>query len=109
MASGFSGADLFRLLASMALVLALMGALLWALRRLQGRMNSQNPGRRLQLIEALSVVTRQNIALVRVGEREVLIGISAAQMCALASWPQGADLNPTVSEIQAPSDPNHAA
>ena len=98
MASGFSGADLFRLLASMALVLALMGALLWALRRLQGRMNSQNPGRRLQ-----------QIALVRVGEREVLIGISAAQMCALASWPQGADLNPTVSEIQAPSDPNHAA
>jgi len=59
MASGFSGADLFRLLASMALVLALMGALLWALRRLQGRMNSQNPGRRLQLIEALSVGTRQ--------------------------------------------------
>ena len=38
MASGLGSADLFRMLGSFALVLALMAALLWALRKLQTRM-----------------------------------------------------------------------
>jgi len=46
MAPGFGSAELFRMIGSFALVLILMAALLWALRRLQSRMNSQNSGRR---------------------------------------------------------------
>ena len=52
-------------------------------------MNSQNAGRRLQIIESLSVGTRQKVALIRVGEREVLIGISPTQINGIASWPDG--------------------
>ena len=66
MAPGFGSAELFRMIGSFALVLALMAVLLWALRRLQSRMNSQNSGRRLQIIETVSVGPRQKIALVRV-------------------------------------------
>jgi flagellar protein FliO/FliZ len=86
MAPGFGSADLFRMIGSFALVLALMAALLWALRRLQSRMHSQNSGRRLQIIESLSIGPRQKIALVRVGDHEVMVGITASQISALAQW-----------------------
>lgn len=89
MAPGITGADVFRMLGSLALVIALLVALLWALRKFQGKMNSQNAGRRLQIIESLSVGTRQKVALIRVGEREVLIGISPTQINGIASWPDG--------------------
>jgi len=89
MTPGISGADLFRMLGSLALVVALMLALLWGLRQLQSRINGQNSGRRLQIIESLSVGTRQKVALIRVGEREVLIGISPTQINGIASWPDG--------------------
>jgi flagellar biogenesis protein FliO len=41
----------------------------------------------LQVIEAVSVGPRQKIALVRVGGREVLVGVSPTQLTALGSWP----------------------
>jgi flagellar biogenesis protein FliO len=63
--------------------------LLWGLRQLQSKINSQNSGRRLQIIESLSVGTRQKVALIRVGEREVLIGISPTQINGISSWPDG--------------------
>lgn len=66
MPSGISGADLMRLIGSMALVIALMGGLLWLLRRMQTRISGQSRGRRLQLIESLSLNTRHKLALVQV-------------------------------------------
>jgi len=87
MATGLGSADLFRMIGSFVLVLVIMAALLWALRKLQSRMNSQNPGRRLQIIESLSVGPRQKFALLRVGEHEVLVGITPTQMTSLAQWP----------------------
>jgi flagellar protein FliO/FliZ len=87
MASGLGSADLFRMLGSFALVLALMAALLWALRKLQTRMGAQGTGRRMQIIESLSVGPRQKFALLRVGEHEVLVGITPTQMTSLAQWP----------------------
>ena len=93
MAPGFGSAELFRMIGSFALVLALMAALLWALRRLQSRMNSQNSGRRLQIIETVSVGPRQKIALVRVGTHEVLVGITPAQMTSLGQLPEGSHIS----------------
>jgi len=89
MAPGLTGADVFRMLGSLGLVIALLVALLWALRRLQGKMYDQNSSRRLQIIESLSVGPRQKVALIRVGKREVLIGISPTQINGIASWPDG--------------------
>jgi len=91
MPPGLASADLFRMLGSFALVLALMAALLWALRKLQSRLNSQNSGRRLNVIESLSVGPRQKFALLRVGQHEVLVGITPTQMTALAHWPEGSE------------------
>ena len=106
MAPGITGADVFRMLGSLGLVIALLVALLWALRKLQGKMNSQNAGRRLQIIESLSLGTRQKVALIRVGEREVLIGISPTQINGIASWPDGA-LQPADFQDSLASSPSH--
>jgi flagellar biogenesis protein FliO len=47
MAPGITGADLFRVLGSLALVIALLVLLLWALKRLNIKISSQNAGRKL--------------------------------------------------------------
>ena len=114
MPPGLASADLFRMLGSFALVLAIMAALLWALRKLQSRMNSPNSGRRLNVIESLSVGPRQKFALLRVGQHEVLVGITPTQMTALAHWPEGADqaavqLPTTPPASHSPSGETHVA
>lgn len=82
--------DMLRFMGSMLLVLALLGGLLWGLKRLQtGALRPGGAARQLQIIEAVSVGPRQKIALVRVGNREVLVGVSPAQITALGQWPAG--------------------
>ena len=69
------------------LVLVLLVAVLWALRRMQGikGLNGLRPvQRRLSVVEALSVGPRQKIALVRVDEQEVLIGLTPNGFCMLS-------------------------
>ncbi len=80
--------DVLRMVASLVLVFGLLGGLLWMLRRMQTlRPNGQT--RQLQVIESISLGPRQKVALLRVGEREVLVGISPAQLTALGEWPLG--------------------
>jgi len=57
------------------------------------RKNSQNSGRRLQIIETVSVGPRQKIALIRVGNHEVLVGITPTQMTSLGQLPEGSHIS----------------
>ena len=87
MASGLSAVDMLRFAGSLVLVLCLLGGLLWALKRMQTGVRPGGGLKQLQVIEAVSVGPRQKVALVRVGKREVLVGISPAQITALGNWP----------------------
>ena len=87
MASGLSAIDMLRFAGSLILVLCLLGGLLWALKRMQTGVRPGGGLKQLQVIEAVSVGPRQKVALVRVGSREVLVGISPAQITALGNWP----------------------
>ncbi len=78
--------DMLRFASSLVLVLVLLGGLLWALKRMQSGVRPGNSSRQLQVIEAVSVGPRQKVALVRVGNREVLVGVSPTQLTALGSW-----------------------
>jgi flagellar protein FliO/FliZ len=89
MANGISAMDMLRFAGSLVLVFCLLGGLLWALKRMQSGVRAGAGERQLQVIEAVSVGPRQKIALVRVGHREVLVGISPTQITALGSWPAG--------------------
>lgn len=93
------------MIGSMALVLIALGALLWVLRRMQAKMVSQTPGRRMHLVETLSLNTRHKLALVRVDGRDVLVGVSPAQLTALAQWsPADQAAHPTATPSSAPFD-----
>ena len=59
MAPGFDSTDLFRMIGSFALVLAIMAGLLWTLRKLQSRLNSQNAGKRRRCLLRMRHLPRQ--------------------------------------------------
>ena len=88
MNTGLSFADALQYLLSFALVIGLLLATLWGLRKMQNgspfmRKNSQ----RLHSIETLSIGPRQKVVLIQVDGQDVLIGVTAHQMTALTAWP----------------------
>jgi flagellar protein FliO/FliZ len=81
--------DWLQYLFSFIFVIGLLLALLWTLRKLQGGSSLLGKNtQRMQTLETLSVGTRQKIMLIRVDDREILIGVSAQQMSVLAPWPE---------------------
>jgi flagellar protein FliO/FliZ len=95
--------DWLQYLFSFVFVIGLLLTLLWTLRKLQNgssllRKNTQ----RLQTLETLSVGTRQKIMLIRVDEREILVGVTAQQMTVLSPWPETQQAAPTSPETNTP-------
>ncbi len=86
-----SGLDFLRLAGSMVIVLLLLGALYWTLRKLKSVQRTQGDARALQLLETISLGPRQKVALLRVGDHQVLVGISPSQFTALGTWPHAAN------------------
>jgi flagellar protein FliO/FliZ len=86
------GIDWLRIGTSFALVVLILGALFWILRRVKAIQYSGGQQRKLQVLETLSVGPRQKIALLRIGTREILVGVSVSQFTALASWETAAQI-----------------
>ena len=80
--------DWLQYLFSFVFVIGLLLALLWSLRKLQnGSPLLRKSSQRLQTLETLSVGPRQKIMLIRVDEREILVGVSAQNITVLSPWP----------------------
>ena len=81
--------DWLQYLFSFIFVIGLLLALLWTLRKLQGGSSLLGKNtQRMQTLETLSVGTRQKIMLIRVDDREILIGVTAQQLSVLTPWPE---------------------
>jgi flagellar protein FliO/FliZ len=79
--------DWLQYLFSFVFVIGLLLTLLWTLRKLQnGQGLLRKHTQRLQTVETLSVGTRQKIMLIRVDEREILVGVSAQNITVLSPW-----------------------
>jgi flagellar protein FliO/FliZ len=87
MNAGLNAMDVLRMVGSMAVVIALLLAVLWGLKRIQNQMLTAHHSGRMQVLESQNIGTRQKIALVRVGEHEVLLGITPTHINALGHWP----------------------
>ena len=75
------------LLAAAALLLVLLVAALWALRR--GAVGApwwRAAPRRLHLVEVRALGPRHRVVLLRVDDREVLIGVSPGQISVIDRW-----------------------
>ena len=86
MGTAATSIDWLRVSASMLLVLGLLGALLWTLKRMKVLQIQHKGPPMLQVLETISVGPRQKMALVRVGAHQVLVGMTASQFTALGSW-----------------------
>ena len=86
MGTAATSIDWLRVSASMLLVLGLLAALLWMLKRMKGLQIQHKGPPMLQVLETISVGPRQKMALVRVGAHQVLVGMTANQFTALGQW-----------------------
>ena len=82
-----------------AIVLALLGGVLYVLKRMQGGNLLGMPARKIKVIEMVSVAPRQKVVLLRVKDHDVLIGVSPQQINAIATFPVSAD------ELQTEANP----
>lgn len=76
---------------SFALVLALLGVLLYTLKKMQ---NGGLPGmtqRRMRVLDSMSMAPRQKLVLIRVKGQDILLGVTAQQINTLASFPLSDD------------------
>jgi flagellar protein FliO/FliZ len=80
--------DWLRIGGSVVLVLVLLAAMLWILQRLRSIQIAKGGIRKLEVIETMSIGPRQKIALVRVDQHMILIGMSANQFTSLGQWQQ---------------------
>ena len=84
MSNGWTFLDWLQYLLSFALVIGLLLAMLWALRKLQnGQGFIKRPHQRLNMVESLSVAPRQKIALIRLDDQEILVGITPQSITVL--------------------------
>ena len=87
MNTGWTFLDWVQYAFSFALVIGLLLALLWTLRKMQnGSTLLRKKNQRMQTLETLSVGTRQKILLIQVDGQNVLVGVTAHQMTALSPW-----------------------
>lgn len=103
MNTGWTFSDWLQYVLSFALVIGLLLAVLWGLRKMQNgnsflRKNTQ----RLQTIESLSIGPRQKIVLIQVDGQDVLVGVTAHQMTALSPWPVQTPAPAEPTEIHKP-------
>lgn len=88
MNTGWTFIDWLQYVLSFALVIGLLLALLWTLRKMQnGSHMLRKKNQRLHTVETLSIGPRQKIVLLQVDGRDVLIGVTAHQMTALSPCP----------------------
>lgn len=83
---------------SFLLVIALLGATLWGLKRF-GRMQLQNQSGQasIKLIDSFSLGARQRIILVETDDQRILVGISPQSITGLGQWPR--DRSPEFSDV----------
>ena len=90
--------EILKIIASLVLVFGLLGGLLWALKRMQSRLQRSGPQRQIAIIETLTLAPRQKIALVQIGHQQVLVGITPTQINALITVTPAAAANPLAEQ-----------
>ena len=96
--AGASGVDWLRVSGSFVLVLLLLGGMLWLLRRMKDLQVRHKGPALLEVLETIHVGPRQKVALLRVGDKHVLVGISPQQLVALGEVQPFANLEGSLSE-----------
>jgi flagellar protein FliO/FliZ len=99
-----AGASIGSVLLSLALVLVLIGGLAWSLRRLQfGRGGGT---RLIQVVAQVPLGPRERVVLVRVGERQALLGVGPAGVTSLQLLDVEIESATTTAPVATTADPS---
>jgi len=98
--TGPSMLQLLQFLGSFALVVSLLLALAFGLKKLQSSKLFLRKSGALELIETMPMAPRMKLALVRAGSREILLGITPGRISRIAQWRSGPDSAPESSGTQ---------
>lgn len=73
--------------ASFAIVLSLLAALLFLLKKMQSGNLLGMSARKIRILETFSTGPRQKLVLLRVKDQDILVGITVQTMTTLATFP----------------------
>ena len=79
--------DWLSFIASFAVVLALLGLVLFALKKMQSGSLLGLPQRKIRILDSVSIGPRQKIVLLRVKDEDILVGVTVQQINPLAGFP----------------------
>jgi flagellar protein FliO/FliZ len=96
-ASPLNAGSLAQLTLSLLAILGLIFALSWLMRRL--KFSGSHAAGDMAVLDSVSVGPRERIALIRVGDAQVLVGISAAGIVALTPLSQPIGIAPAARPI----------
>ena len=82
-----SAGTLLQTILALALVLALLAALAWAMKRYGPKMSGNSAN--LRMVGALNIGGRERIMVVEVGDQWIVVGASPGRVNALATMPRG--------------------
>ena len=103
-AHGAAGGGALEVTLALLLVVGLIALLAWAARRMRG---FGGVSERIQVLADRSVGPKERCLLVRVGETDILLGVSAGSVRALHVFPAGANTQaPPAPPSTAPKLPN---
>lgn len=74
----FSSSYLFKLILALAFILLLIFGLAWIMKKMQLTQHSQNG--LIQIVSAISVGQRDRIALIQVGDEQLLLGLTPGRI-----------------------------
>ena len=79
--------DWLSFIVSFAVVLALLGVVLYALKKMQNGSLLGMGQRRIRILDTVSIGPRQKIILLRVKDEDILVGVTVQQINTLAGFP----------------------
>jgi flagellar protein FliO/FliZ len=106
--------SIFAIIIALALVIAMAWGAIWIIKKIQdkqmGVRDDLSPERGMHFIRSMPLGQRERIVLVEVGDRELLLGVTAGSINLLADWPvngtSAADaLSPAVASVSSEDTP----
>ena len=79
--------DWLSFIVSFAIVLALLGVVVYALKKMQSGSLLGMGQRRIRILDTVSIGPRQKIILLRVKDEDILVGVTVQQINTLAGFP----------------------
>ena len=95
-----SGGSLFEVTLALLAIVALIAGLAWVMKRMRGFGNAGHD--RIQVLSERALGPKERCVLVRVGGKDILVGVAAGAVSTLHVFPEGAI---TDAQAEAPSAP----